>query len=130
MGAPLTHRGLAQSVTLVTGHAAAGGEPDLDWDALARPNQTVAVYMGLSTAGRLAARLLAAGRDGGTPVAVVENVSRETETRRVTTLAEMATAVADLSGPAILIIGETAALADVGAAGLGNVPVLATEAAR
>lgn len=130
IGAPLTHRGLAQSVTLVTGHAAAGGEPDLDWDALARPNQTVAVYMGLSTAGRMAARLLAAGRDGATPVAVVENVSRETETRRVTTLAELAAAVASLSGPAILIIGETAALADVGAAGLGTIPVLATEAAR
>ena len=114
----------------MTGHAAAGGEPDLDWDALARPNQTVAVYMGLSTAGRMAARLLAAGRDGATPVAVVENVSRETETRRVTTLAELAAAVASLSGPAILIIGETAALADVGAAGLGTIPVLATEAAR
>ncbi|HPA38227.1 MAG TPA: uroporphyrinogen-III C-methyltransferase, partial [Phenylobacterium sp.] len=37
-GAPLTHRGLAQAVTFVTGHAAAGAEPDLDWAALARPN--------------------------------------------------------------------------------------------
>ena len=44
--------------------------------------------------------------------------------------AELAAAVASLSGPAILIIGETAALADVGAAGLGTIPVLATEAAR
>ncbi len=130
IGAPLTHRGLAQGVTLVTGHAAVAGEPDLDWIALARPNQTVAVYMGLSTAGRIAGRLMAAGRDGATPVAVVENVSRDTETRRVTTLAELATAVADLTGPAILIIGETAGLADVGAAHVGGLPVLATEAAR
>src|SRR5512140_2802870 len=47
-GAPLTHRGLAQAVTFVTGHAAqkdeiGGGEPDLDWDSLARPNQTVVI---------------------------------------------------------------------------------------
>jgi uroporphyrin-III C-methyltransferase len=130
IGVPLTHRGLAQGVTLVTGHAAMGGEPDLDWTALARPNQTVAVYMGLSTAGRIAERLLAAGRDGGTPVAVVENVSRDSESSLLTTLAGLAEAVAGLSGPAILIIGETAGLADVGPARLMDHPVLATEAAR
>ena len=49
---------------------------------------------------------------------------------RAACLGELAAAVASLSGPAILIIGETAALADVGAAGLGTIPVLATEAAR
>src|ERR1700677_121076 len=38
-GAPLTHRGAAQAVTFVTGHAASGGEPDLDWVSLARTNQ-------------------------------------------------------------------------------------------
>jgi uroporphyrin-III C-methyltransferase len=43
-------------VTFVTGHAA-HGEPDLDWTALARPNQTVVVYMGVSTAGLIAERL-------------------------------------------------------------------------
>ena len=42
-GVPLTHRGLAQSVTFVTGHAASGATPDLDWTSLARANQTVAV---------------------------------------------------------------------------------------
>ena len=50
-GTPLTHRGLAQAVTFVTGHAATGQTPDLDWPALAKANQTVVVYMGLSTAG-------------------------------------------------------------------------------
>src|SRR5215472_16456240 len=63
-GAPLTHRGAAQAVTFVTGHAAAGGEPDLDWTSLAKPNQTVVIYMGVSTAPAIAARLLAAGRAG------------------------------------------------------------------
>src|SRR6201996_9073823 len=50
-GAPLTHRGLAQAVTFVTGHAAMvegqPGEPDLDWLVLSRPNHTVVVYMGV-----------------------------------------------------------------------------------
>src|SRR5512135_3568291 len=49
-GAPLTHRGSAQAVTFVTGHAASGGEPDLDWPSLAKANQTVVIYMGVSTA--------------------------------------------------------------------------------
>jgi uroporphyrin-III C-methyltransferase len=112
-GAPLTHRGLAQAVTFVTGHAASGGEPDLDWRSLAQTNHTVAVYMGLSTAARIAERLIAAGRQGSTPVAVVENASLPDERRLLTTLAGLAEAVQGLDGPALLIIGEVAALADV-----------------
>ena len=120
LGAPLTHRGLAQSVTFVTGHAAAGEAPDLDWAALARPNQTVAVYMGLSCAGAIAASLLAAGRSGATPVAVVENASLPGQRRLACTLASLEEAVRGLEGPALLIVGEVAALADVdGAPALG-----------
>ena len=119
-GAPLTHRGLAQAVTLVTGHAAPDGEggwrePDLDWAALARPNQTVAVYMGLATAPALAARLAAAGRSPSTPVLLVENASRADERRVLTTLAGLAQAAAGLHGPTVLVVGETAAMAQVSA---------------
>jgi uroporphyrin-III C-methyltransferase len=111
-GAPLTHRGLAQAVTFVTGHAAGtSGEPDLDWGALATSNHTVVVYMGLSTAPLICARLIVAGRAGSTPVAVIENASLPTERRIVTTLAGLPEAVAALDGPAILIIGEVGALA-------------------
>ena len=110
--APLTHRGMAQAVSFVTGHAASGGEPDLDWTALAKSNQTVVIYMGLTTAGTIAARLMAAGQPGSTPVAVVEGASLQTERRIKTTLSGLAEAVADLDGPAILIIGEVASLAD------------------
>jgi uroporphyrin-III C-methyltransferase len=122
-GAPLTHRGLAQAVTFVTGHAApkageanAGeewGEPELDWAMLARANHTVVVYMGLSTAPSIAARLVAAGRGAGTPVLVVEHASLPEERRILTTLAGLGEAAAGLSGPAILVVGEVAALADV-----------------
>ena len=78
---PLTHREIAQAVTFVTGHAALGAEPDLDWAALARANQTVVVYMGVGTAEVIADRLLAAGRDAATPVAVIENGTRANEIR-------------------------------------------------
>lgn len=110
-GAPLTHRGLAQAVTFVTGHASHGGEPDLDWTALACANHTVVVYMGLSTAPMISARLIAAGRDAATPVALVENASQPGERRALATLATLAEAAAAFDGPAILIIGEVAALA-------------------
>ncbi len=113
-GAPLTHRGSAQAVTFVTGHAAKGAEPDLDWTSLARPNQTVVIYMGLSMAPVIAARLLAAGRDGATPALIVENASRADERRVVTTLAELPSAAATLSGPALLVVGEAMALAKAG----------------
>jgi uroporphyrin-III C-methyltransferase len=108
--APLTHRSLAQSLTFVTGHAAKG-EPDLDWTALARPNQTVAIYMGLSTVSLIVERLLAAGRDPATPAAVVVNASRPDEIRKVSTLQTLAADMTDLSGPALVLIGEAMALA-------------------
>jgi uroporphyrin-III C-methyltransferase len=109
-GAPLTHRGLAQAVTFVTGHAA-HGDPDLDWDALARANQTVVIYMGLTTAGLIGERLVAAGRDAATPALIVVNASRADEQRHPTTLGALAATAEGLSGPALLIVGEAMALA-------------------
>jgi uroporphyrin-III C-methyltransferase len=109
-GAPLTHRGSAQAVTFVTGHAA-HGEPDLDWASLARPNQTVVVYMGVSTAGLIAERLTAAGRAASTSALIVENASRADERRILTTLAQLASAAEGLKGPALLMVGEAMAMA-------------------
>jgi uroporphyrin-III C-methyltransferase len=110
-GAPLTHRGSAQAVTFITGHASNGAEPDLDWASLARANQTVVIYMGLSQAAPIAARLTAAGRARSTPALIVENASRADERRIVTTLAGLPEAAAGLTGPALLIVGEAMALA-------------------
>ena len=122
-GAPLTHRGLAQAVTFVTGHAASGGEPDLDWSALAHPNQTVVIYMGLSTAPVIAARLIGAGRPASTPVLVVERASLPQERRILTTLERLGAEAEGLDGPAIVIVGEVAALAEA-------VPLIETAALR
>ncbi|MBU4435930.1 MAG: uroporphyrinogen-III C-methyltransferase [Alphaproteobacteria bacterium] len=116
-GAPLTHRGSAQAVTFVTGHAAPQdgvmGDPDLDWASLARPNQTVVVYMGVSTAGLIAERLMAAGRVGSTPALIVENASRADERRILTTVSDLARAAEGLTGPALLMVGEAMAMAEI-----------------
>jgi uroporphyrin-III C-methyltransferase len=110
-GAPLTHRGLAQAVTFVTGHAAKDEVPNLDWQSLGRGNETVVVYMGVSTGPAIAAKLIEAGRAPSTPVLVVENASLSDERRILSTLIGLGDAVAGLEGPAILIIGEVASLA-------------------
>ncbi len=132
-GAPLTHRGLAQAVTFVTGHAAPGdgtgfGEPDLDWESLARPNQTVVIYMGLSMAAPIAARLTAAGRAGSTPALIVENASRADERRIATTLAGLPQAAGAITGPALLIVGEAMALAMAGEGAPAAIETLLQEA--
>jgi uroporphyrin-III C-methyltransferase / precorrin-2 dehydrogenase / sirohydrochlorin ferrochelatase len=129
---PLTHRDMAQAVTFVTGHAALGEEPDLDWAALARPNQTVVVFMGVGTADVIAARLVAAGRDPVTPVAVVENGTRPNEKAAFGTLGGLPELIQGhgIQGPALLIIGEVAALAkrdaSKGAAGKAGQPTLSS----
>ncbi|MEZ6029370.1 MAG: uroporphyrinogen-III C-methyltransferase [Hyphomonadaceae bacterium] len=111
---PLTHRDVAQSVTFVTGHAALGREPDLDWTALARPNQTVVVFMGVGTAGTIAARLIAAGREPSTPIAIVENATRANQIAVFGSLDRAAELIqeAGIQGPALLVIGEVVAIAN------------------
>lgn len=111
-GVPLTHRDHAQAVTFVTGHAKEGGVPDLDWSSLARPAQTVVVFMGVDTAPTIAEKLIAAGRSPRTPIAVIENGTRADELRVFGTLAELPFLVEEegIRGPALLIIGEVAGL--------------------
>ena len=107
-GIPLTHRDHAQAVTLVTGHAKAGGVPDLDWAALAKTRQTVVVFMGVGTSPAIAEHLIAAGRAGDTPVAIIENGTRTNEIQvrgRLDRLADLI-ASSGIKGPALLIIGE------------------------
>lgn len=109
-GLPLTHRDHSQTLTFVTGHSKAGGVPNLDWEALAKPNQTVVVFMGVGTAGTISQHLIAAGRAGSTPAAIIENGTRKDEVRDFGTLAELQSMIerSGIEGPALLIIGEVA----------------------
>ena len=68
-GIPLTHRDHAQACVFVTGHTK-DGEPALDWPMLARPRQTVVIYMGIEALPVIARQLIAARparRDAGGP---------------------------------------------------------------
>ena len=108
-GIPLTLRGTALAVTFLTGHAK-DGEPDLDWASLASGKQTLAVYMGVSTAGTVAERLIAHGLPAGTPVAVIENGTRPEQRVVTARLDELAQRLrhSGVTGPALIIIGEVA----------------------
>ncbi|WP_459615262.1 siroheme synthase CysG [Bordetella sp. 2513F-2] len=112
-GIPLTHRGLAQSVRLITAHCQKD-EDTLDWPGLARPGQTLAFYMGVSELERLGARLVDHGRPADTPYALVENGSRPEQRVIAGTLATLAAdaRAGAVRSPALLIVGEVAALAD------------------
>jgi uroporphyrin-III C-methyltransferase/precorrin-2 dehydrogenase/sirohydrochlorin ferrochelatase len=112
-GLPLTHRDFAAGVNFVTGHGKSDREPELDWAALAASRQTIVVYMGVATSGAIAARLMAHGLDGATPVAVIENGTRPEQIVACGTVATLAETVRrrGIAGPALLVIGAVAALA-------------------
>ena len=107
----LTLRGVARRLEFVTAHARAGEELDLDWDRLADPAATLAVYMGKAAASEIARRLMQAGLSGATPVLAVESASLPDErifwTRLDLLPLAVRTAMGD--GPAVLLIGEAVA---------------------
>jgi uroporphyrin-III C-methyltransferase len=111
-GIPLTHRDTNHVVTFLTGHGADGKLPKLDWAAIARGSPTIVLYMARKTAGEIAAKLIAAGRDANEPTAIVSNASFADQNVRVTTLAELGTAATESAAPAILVIGENVRLRD------------------
>ena len=111
-GIPLTHRDHAQSVRLVTAHACEG-EDRTDWAALAQERQTLAFYMGVSRLELVQSQLIAHGRAPDTPFALIENGSRPAQRvvhGRLTDLSQLARHHA-VQSPALLIVGEVAALA-------------------
>lgn len=112
-GLPLTHRDYAQAVTFVTGHDRFG-LPELDWRALSADRQTVVVYMGVGKAGEIAAKLIKAGAPGSRPVAVIENATTPRQKTAIGRLAQLERLVIahDIEGPALIVIGDVAALAN------------------
>ena len=114
LGIPLTHRGVARSLHLITAHGADDRLPEHDWSALARAGGTLAVYMGVRTLPLLAARLIAAGMAPSTPAIAVENASLPSERRLRADLSEIAAAVSEaaVDGPMLVLIGPVVALAD------------------
>ncbi len=112
-GIPLTHRGVATSVTFVTGHEdPAKPETQTDWAALARAGGTIVLYMGVKTLPCIAAALVSGGLSPDTPAASIQwgtHARQRTVVATVTTLAE-AVQREGLAAPVITIIGNVVAL--------------------
>src|SRR5207245_1089025 len=106
---PVTHRDVNSAVTFVTGHSSNGAVPQgVDWQAIARGSPVIVIYMGLRHLDTIAARLIAAGRAPGEPVAIVSKATTPDQRVLVSTLAEAAAAAvaSGIEGPTIIAIGE------------------------
>src|SRR5512134_2075123 len=106
-GIPLTHRDHARAVVFVTGHLK-DGSTDLDWPMLARPRQTVVIYMGVTRLAEICGELVAHGLDPATPAAVIERATTPKQ-RVVTGTVGTLPAVAKAAGvkpPALIVVGE------------------------
>ena len=112
-GIPVTHRGVATSFAVITGHEdPAKGEPAIDWAGLAKGPDTLVFLMGVKNLPEIAANLTANGRPASTPVAVIR-WGTTPEQRTITgTLADIAERVAEagLTPPAITVVGEVVRL--------------------
>jgi uroporphyrin-III C-methyltransferase/precorrin-2 dehydrogenase/sirohydrochlorin ferrochelatase len=112
-GIPLTHRDYAQTLTFVTGHHKADGQPgDLDWATLAKPGHTVVFYMGLQTLDSIVERLRQYGAPPTLAVAVVEHGTQTSQRVVFGELQTLQQQVRDarIQAPALLIVGEVTRL--------------------
>jgi uroporphyrin-III C-methyltransferase/precorrin-2 dehydrogenase/sirohydrochlorin ferrochelatase len=110
-GIPLTHRDYAQSCLFVTGHLK-DGSMDLDWEALLRPRQTVAVYMALRGLDLLCQELIRRGQPAAMPAALVQQGTTPHQRVYIGTLATLPAIVqaAEIKPPSLVIIGEVVKL--------------------
>jgi uroporphyrin-III C-methyltransferase len=113
LGIPVTHRGVARGVTLLTGHT-----PMHDWAALRASGTTLVIYMGIARLPELVAGMLEAGFPSATPACAVQSGTLAMQREVVTTLGDLpaATAEAALGAPAIIVVGDVVRYARVAAA--------------
>jgi len=110
-GIPLTHRDYAQSCVFVTGHLK-DGDVDLDWAQLAKPQQTVVIYMGLVGLPVICEALVRHGMPAETPAALVAQGTTPSQRVFTGTLASLPAVVAasEVRAPTLIIVGEVVRL--------------------
>jgi uroporphyrinogen III methyltransferase / synthase len=114
-GIPVTQRGMAAQVTIVTGHEdPEKAQSDLDWTQLAHTPGTLVLLMGVGALAENMGRLVEHGMDGGTPAAVIASGTRPSQRTVVGTVGTIANlaARARIRPPAITLVGAVAALRD------------------
>ncbi|WP_082537965.1 uroporphyrinogen-III C-methyltransferase [Angustibacter sp. Root456] len=112
-GVPVTHRGVSQGFSVVSGHLPPG-HPDstVNWGALARTGTTIVCLMAVATLPAIATELVAHGLAQNTPVAVVEDGGLPTQRVLRSSLSQVAAMMSreQVTAPAVVVIGEVAAL--------------------
>ena len=110
-GIPLTHRDYAQACLFITGHLK-NGVLDLDWAAMARPQQTVVIYMGLVGLEQICQQLIAHGVAPDMPAAVIQQGTTKHQRVVSANLSDLASqvAAAKMKAPCLTIIGQVVQL--------------------
>ncbi len=111
-GIPVTHRGLASCLGLVTGHESPDRPAGLDWSALAAWPGTLAFYMAVENLESICHHLIDAGRGGATPAAIVQWAGTARQRVVAGTLADITDKAQheDINPPAVLLVGEVVSL--------------------
>ncbi len=112
-GIPLTHRGLANSVQFVSGHAQNNQPLNLDWATLADENKTLVIYMGVANIGYISQQLIQAGLPACSPAAAIENGATRRQRCLTCELSQLQQRVTeeDLQAPVVFVIGRVVSLA-------------------
>ena len=110
-GIPVTHRGMASSFAVLTGHEDPSKDGEtIDWARLATAVDTLVVLMTVGAFPRIVGALLANGRAPGTPVALIRWGTTEAEEVRVGTLGDIVERARGLEPPVVAVIGQVVAL--------------------
>ena len=111
-GIPLTHRKLASSFAVVTGHEARQAHSAVDWSKLATAVDTLVILMGLANLPTLVEKLIAHGRCPRTPAAVIHSGTTCEQESVVGTLADIVEKSALIEAPALIVVGDVVSLTD------------------
>lgn len=107
-GIPLTHRGVAQGCTFITGHIQNNGQLNLPWSSLSNASQTVVFYMGINTLPKIAEELVNHGRSADTPAALIRKGTQPEQKTYRGTIGNLAELVEkhNITPPTLIVIGD------------------------
>lgn len=108
-GIPVTHRGLATSFTVLTGHRPPGTDGAANWDDLP-PHSTLVILMGVKKLPEIIAKLIADGRDPQTPIAIIESGSTAVQQVTTGTLTNIVSKSSHIKPPSLIVIGDVVKL--------------------
>ncbi|WP_286266835.1 uroporphyrinogen-III C-methyltransferase [Thalassotalea atypica] len=107
-GIPLTHRGVAQGCTFITGHMQNNGQLNLPWESLSSKAQTVVFYMGINTLPKITEQLIKHGREADTPAALIRKGTQPEQQTYRGTIGNLAELVEkhNITPPTLIVIGD------------------------